>query len=81
MCSSDLAFPKVHAWGDETALAQRLLTEFRVAIVPGAPRWFGEGAKGHIRLTFATSEAILREGLARLARGLAALRRTGAPGC
>jgi aspartate/methionine/tyrosine aminotransferase len=76
-----VAFPKVHAWGDETALAQRLLTEFRVAIVPGAPRWFGEGAKGHIRLTFATSEAILREGLARLARGLAALRRTGAPGC
>lgn len=69
-----VAFPDVRAWGDETVLAQRLLEQFRVAIVPGAPRWFGEGAKGHIRLTFATSEAILREGLARLVRGLSALR-------
>ena len=67
-------FPEVKAWGDESVLAQRLLDQHRIAIVPGAPRWFGAGAAGHIRLTFATSESILREGLARLCRGLDALR-------
>jgi aspartate/methionine/tyrosine aminotransferase len=67
-------FPEVRLWGDETELARNLLTKHRIAIVPGAPRWFGEGAKGHIRLTFATSQAVLREGLQRLCSGLRDLR-------
>jgi len=31
-------------------LVDRIKSEGRVAIVPGSPRWFGEGAAGHVRL-------------------------------
>lgn len=68
-------FPKVAspALGEsesvEDAVA-RLRDIERVAVVPGSPRWFGEGAKGHLRICFATSEGILGEGLRRIARGL-----------
>ena len=48
-------------------LVDRIKSERRVAIVPGSPRWFGEGAAGHVRLCFATSEGILAEGLRRFA--------------
>jgi aspartate/methionine/tyrosine aminotransferase len=48
-------------------LVERIRTERKVAIVPGSPRWFGEGAAGHVRLCFATSEGILAEGLRRFA--------------
>jgi bifunctional pyridoxal-dependent enzyme with beta-cystathionase and maltose regulon repressor activities len=40
--------------------------------VPGSPRWFGPGGAGHVRLCFATSEAILAEGLRRFSAGMAA---------
>jgi aminotransferase len=64
-------FPQVEHHGlDAEALAARLLERQRLAVVPGAPRWFGPGASGHLRLVFSTSEAILREGLQRLRRGL-----------
>ena len=46
---------------------ERIRSEHKVAIVPGSPRWFGEGAAGHVRLCFATSEGILAEGLRRFA--------------
>jgi len=52
--------------GDELAVAQHVLDHGRVAVVPGAPRWFGPGAAGHIRLTFCTSEGLLTEALDRL---------------
>ena len=52
------------------ALVERLRQRQRLAVVPGAPRWFGPGAAGHLRLVFSTSEAILMEGLARLRRGV-----------
>ena len=45
---------------------QLLLTEAKVAIVPGLKEWFGDGAEGYIRLSFATSEEILREALNRI---------------
>ena len=68
-------FPDVSAWGQPAeALQAALLEQFRVAVVPGASRWFGPGAEGHLRLCFATSEGILREGLARVRAGLEALR-------
>jgi aspartate/methionine/tyrosine aminotransferase len=35
-----------------------LLQEAKVAVVPGLKQWFGEGAEGHIRMSFATSEVI-----------------------
>jgi aspartate/methionine/tyrosine aminotransferase len=48
-------------------LVERIRSEHKVAVVPGSPRWFGEGAAGHVRLCFATSEGILAEGLRRFA--------------
>ncbi|MEA5443792.1 pyridoxal phosphate-dependent aminotransferase [Cyanobium gracile] len=51
-------------------MVERLRREHGVAVVPGSPRWFGPGAAGHLRLSFATSEALLAEGLNRLAAGL-----------
>lgn len=38
-----------------------LLNEARVAVVPGLNQWFGEGAECYIRISFATSENILKE--------------------
>ena len=53
-------FPDVHCLGrTRESLAAYLLEEARVAVVPGAARWFGPGAEGHLRLSFATSERIL----------------------
>lgn len=43
-------------------LSEILLDEFRVAAVPGDPF----GAEGYIRMSFATSRAVLEKGLARL---------------
>ena len=51
-------------------VAARLLERHKLALVPGTPRWFGEGAAGHLRLCFATSEALLTTGLQRLLEGL-----------
>jgi cystathionine beta-lyase len=42
-----------------------------LALVPGGEKFFGPGSEGHTRLCFATSRAILSEGLDRLERGLA----------
>jgi aspartate/methionine/tyrosine aminotransferase len=51
-------------------VAAHLLARQKLALVPGTPRWFGERAAGHLRLCFATSEALLAEGLRRLVAGL-----------
>ena len=65
-------FPRLaHFQGDATALTEQLTETHRIAVVPGSPRFFGPGAAGHIRLSIATSRAILSEGLDRLERGLA----------
>ncbi len=71
-------FPKVTVRDPRTgaamrseALAAHLLERGRVAVVPGATRWFGPGAEGHLRLVFSTSRAILDEGLDRIAFALA----------
>jgi aspartate/methionine/tyrosine aminotransferase len=55
-------------------LVDRLRREHGVAVVPGSPRWFGEGAAGHVRICFATSEGILRQGLERMDRGIGSIR-------
>ncbi len=52
-------------------LVTRLRQDHGVAVVPGSPRWFGPGAEGHVRLSFATSAALLEEGLNRFTAGLA----------
>jgi bifunctional pyridoxal-dependent enzyme with beta-cystathionase and maltose regulon repressor activities len=47
-----------------------LLEKAKVAVVPGLGKWFGDRAAGHIRLSFATSEEILKEGLYRITKVL-----------
>jgi aspartate aminotransferase len=69
------AFPDLRAWlggaiPDDMALAKVILERGRVAIVPGS----GFLAPGFARLSYATSEAQIEEGLARLKRVLAELR-------
>jgi aspartate aminotransferase len=50
-------------------LAELLLEEFGVAVVPGS----AFGREGYLRLSFATSEAEIRRALERIARAVAAL--------
>ncbi|PRP93604.1 pyridoxal phosphate-dependent aminotransferase [Enhygromyxa salina] len=67
-------FPSIRQTGRSSEwIAEHLLEHHRVAVVPGAARWFGPGAEGHIRISFATSRAVLEEGLSRVAAGLQAL--------
>lgn len=55
---------------DSKEFADYLLKEEKLAIVPGTNSFFGERAKGHIRICFATSREILAEGLNRLEKAL-----------
>ena len=57
----------------ESELAQRIETIARVRVVPGSPRWFGAGAAGHIRLSLATTRAVLDEALTRIERAWPAI--------
>jgi aspartate/methionine/tyrosine aminotransferase/2-polyprenyl-6-methoxyphenol hydroxylase-like FAD-dependent oxidoreductase len=62
-----VVFPDVRSLSDDSELlCQQLREQARVALVPGAPRWFGPGASGHLRICFATSRRILREAFDRL---------------
>ena len=47
-------------------LCEHLREHARVALVPGAPRWFGPGASGHLRISFATSRRILQQAFDRM---------------
>lgn len=51
----------------------RLLKEAKVAVVPGLERWFGPGAAGTIRISFATTESILNEAFDRIQLNLSSL--------
>lgn len=56
-------FPDIHSFGlSSTEFATRLLEEKLVAVVPGE----GFGAPGYIRLSYATSDEILKKGLERI---------------
>lgn len=69
-----LLFPDVRALGRPVVeLVAHLRDVGRVAVVPGAPRWFGPGADGHLRIAFATSHAIIRDGLDRIEAALKGL--------
>jgi aspartate/methionine/tyrosine aminotransferase len=68
------AFPRVEVPGATSKeVADSLLQEEGVALLAGTA--FGAEGEGFLRLSFATSQDELREGVARLARGLARLRR------
>jgi aspartate/methionine/tyrosine aminotransferase len=47
-----------------------LLERHAVGVVPGSRAFFGPGAAGHLRLSFATSRGILAQGLDRIEAGL-----------
>jgi aspartate/methionine/tyrosine aminotransferase len=68
------AFPDVRAITHDTAsLAERLLFDHRVVVSPGEA--FGPQSGGFLRLSYATSDDNLAEGLTRLEAGLGAARR------
>lgn len=62
-----VAFTNITGTGQTSKDIHRILLEqAKVAVVPGAKEWFGEGAEGFIRMSFATSEEILGEALNRV---------------
>lgn len=66
-----VAFPDISALDiGADDLARRLVDRHRVAVVPGSAAFFGPAAAGHLRLSFATSQTILTEGLDRIEAGL-----------
>jgi aminotransferase len=74
------AFPEVTtATGlSDEAFAERLLTEEKVAVIPGSA--FGPSGAGHVRLCYATSYERLEEALTRIGRFVARLRDVPSPG-
>ncbi len=59
------AFPNIEGTGmDEREVADRLLTEAGVALLPGTA--FGEGGRGYVRLAYTQSEAHIRDALGRI---------------
>lgn len=62
-----VAFASIKGTGRTSQeIAGDILSKCKVSVVPGLRQWFGDGAEGYIRLSFATSEAILGEALTRL---------------
>lgn len=60
-------FPDISGLGmSSQAFADFLLAQARVAVVPGTTDWFGPGAEGNVRLSFATSRFVLAEALDRI---------------
>jgi aminotransferase len=61
------AFPRISSTGlDDETFTERLLTEERVAVVPGSA--FGPSGAGHVRMCYATSYEQLEEALRRIGR-------------
>ena len=50
-----------------------LLNDARVAVVPGLNEWFGTGAEGYVRISFATSAEILNEAFNRIQHTISTL--------
>lgn len=68
-------FVNIKAFGlTEEEMADYLLEKAKVSVVPGAAKWFGPGATGHIRLCFSTSMVVVRAALDRIEYALAKLR-------
>jgi len=66
-----VAFADIRGTGKTSKeIHELLLTSAKVAVVPGLKEWFGQGAEGYIRLSFATSETILKDALTRIKKVL-----------
>ena len=71
--STFYAFPNISSFGlSSWDLAKYLVKEHRVALVPGSI--FGKAGEGYVRLSFAASAERLKEGIARIRRGVEALK-------
>lgn len=69
-----LLFPNIQQYGmSSEEITMYLLKHAKVAVVPGAARWFGPGAEGHIRMSFATSMEIMKEAMDRIEVALSEL--------
>jgi aspartate aminotransferase len=65
-------FPNISSFGlKDLEFCNRLLDQERVAAVPGS----AFGAEGYLRLSYATSDAIIEKGVTRLAKFCAGLKR------
>jgi aspartate/methionine/tyrosine aminotransferase len=71
--STFYTFPNIKSFGlSSWDLAKYLVKEHKVAVVPGSI--FGKGGEGYVRLSFAASIEQLKEGIARIKRGVEALK-------
>ncbi|WP_030609151.1 pyridoxal phosphate-dependent aminotransferase [Streptomyces sclerotialus] len=67
-------FPDISATGlGSRVMGEFLLDEARVAVVAGTTEWFGPAAEGNVRISYATSRAVLDEALSRIERAVTAL--------
>ena len=66
-----VAFANIRETGiSSEEMHQLLLSKAKVAVVPGLPEWFGTGASGYIRLSFATSSSILQRAIENITKTL-----------
>jgi bifunctional pyridoxal-dependent enzyme with beta-cystathionase and maltose regulon repressor activities len=66
-----LAFADIRGTGmNSEQVHQVLLSKAKVAVVPGLPQWFGQGAEGYIRMSFATSTEIIEKALYNITKTL-----------
>jgi len=71
--STFYAFPNISSFGlSSWKFAEYLVKEHKVAVVPGSI--FGKAGEGYVRLSFAASIEQLKEGIARIQRGVEALK-------
>jgi aspartate/methionine/tyrosine aminotransferase len=69
-------FPNVASiCNDSWRLSKYLIAEQNLGTIPG--RVFGAAGEGHLRLSFAASEATLKDGLSRLRRGIEVFKHWG----
>ncbi|TAE15933.1 MAG: pyridoxal phosphate-dependent aminotransferase [Bacteroidetes bacterium] len=62
-----LVFPNITGLQKtSTEVTEYLFQKAKVAVVPGAAKWFGPGAEGHVRICLATSETIFTEAMQRI---------------
>ena len=67
-----VAFTNITGTGKTSKeIHELLLKTAKVAVVPGLKEWFGDGATGYIRMSFATSGEILGEALSRIRSAMA----------
>ena len=62
-----VAFADIRGTGKTSSeIHELLMRDAKVAVVPGLAKWFGDGAEGYIRISFATSGDILKDALTKI---------------